>query len=245
VNAQWSSWQGFDGYQSQSSSTTRRIERGGAVVARSAGMSAIAPPPIGAENAGISTSRSDTGRALAALDESQGAIVPLRSATRPGRTAWLGSLAGLALFGLASAAAAIGGALVTTKKRNMLWYRALEKPSFTPPDRAFGLVWPVLYSLGALSAWRVARAPASKERSLALGLWATQLAFNAAWTPVFFGAHRPGLALATLAGNHASLSAYALAARKVDATAAWMVTPYLGWISFAGVLNGTIVLRNR
>ena len=105
--------------------------------------------------------------------------------------------------------------------------------------------WLGVYALGALSAWRVARAPASKERSLALGLWATQLAFNAAWTPVFFGAHRPGLALATLAGNHASLSAYALAARKVDATAAWMVTPYLGWISFAGVLNGTIVLRNR
>jgi benzodiazapine receptor len=208
-------------------------------------MSAIAPPPVGAESAGVSTSRSDNAHAIASLEESHGALVPVRSATRRGRTAWLGSLAGLAAFGLASAAAAIGGALVTTKKRNMLWYRALKKPSFTPPDRAFGLVWPVLYSLGALSAWRVARAPDSKERSLALGLWATQLAFNAAWTPVFFGAHRPALAMATLAGNHASLSAYALAARKVDATAAWMVTPYLGWITFAGVLNGAIVQKNR
>ncbi len=208
-------------------------------------MSAIAPPPVGAETPGVSTSRSDNAQALASLERSRVAMVPVRSATRRGGTAWLGSLAGLAAFGLVSAAAAIGGALLTTKKRNMLWYRALKKPSFTPPDRAFGLVWPVLYSLGALSAWRVARAPESKERSLALGLWATQLAFNAAWTPVFFGAHRPALAMATLAGNHASLSAYALAARKVDATAAWMVTPYLGWITFAGALNGSIVQKNR
>lgn len=127
----------------------------------------------------------------------------------------------------------------------MMWYRALRKPSFTPPDRAFGIVWPVLYSLGALSAWRVAKAPDSKERSMALGLWATQLAFNAAWTPAFFGAHRPRLAMATLSANHLSLGAYALTAAKVDKTAAWMVVPYLGWITFAGVLNASIIGKNR
>ena len=188
--------------------------------------------------------RNETLRALAAL-EARHARPPVRSATRPSRTAWLGSLVGLAVFGAASAAAAIAGGLVTSRKRNMLWYRALRKPSFTPPNRAFGLVWPVLYSLGALSAWRVAQAPASSERSVALGLWGTQLAFNAAWTPLFFGAHRPDLAMATLAANHTSLGAYALAARRVDKTAAWMVVPYLGWVTFAGALNASIVRSNR
>jgi benzodiazapine receptor len=62
---------------------------------------------------------------------------------------------------------------------------------------------------------------------------------------VFFGAHRPRLAMATLSANHASLGAYALAAAKVDKTAAWMVAPYLGWITFAGVLNASIVRKNR
>lgn len=161
------------------------------------------------------------------------------------RPRWLSSLGGLALFGAASAAAALAGGLVTSRKKNKAWYRTLRKPAFTPPDAVFGAVWPVLYSLGALSAWRVARAPASPARSVALGLWGTQLAFNAAWSPVFFGAHRPRLALATLGGNHASLAAYALAARKIDRTAAWMVVPYLGWVTFAGALNASIAKRNR
>jgi len=207
-------------------------------------MSAIAPPPVGAEPLGITTSRSDNEVALSALSHRHDRSAT-RDRARASRSAWLGSLVGLLAFGAVSAAAALTGAAVTTKKRNMLWYRALAKPSFTPPDRVFGIVWPVLYSLGALSAWRVAKTPASSERTLALTLWGTQLAFNAAWTPVFFGAHRPSLAMATLAGNQTSLGAYALAAGKVDKTAAWMIAPYLAWVTFAGVLNAGIVAKNR
>ena len=59
-------------------------------------MSAIAPPPVGAEIAGVSTLRNETLRALAAL-EARHARPPVRSATRPSRTAWLGSLVGLAV----------------------------------------------------------------------------------------------------------------------------------------------------
>jgi tryptophan-rich sensory protein len=79
---------------------------------------------------------------------------------------------------------------------------------------------------------------------VALGLWGTQLAFNAAWSPLFFGQHWPRVALADLVLNHASLSAYAAYARKVDPTAAYLVAPYLGWLTFAGALNGSIVARN-
>lgn len=140
-------------------------------------------------------------------------------------------------------AAALGG-FITSRRRNRVWYRLLTKPGFTPPDRAFSLVWPVLYGLSAISAWRVARTPASPLRSKALALWGTQLACNAAWSPLFFGWHAPRAALVDLAANYASLGAYALAARDVDPAAAYLVAPYLGWLTFAGALNTSIIAKN-
>lgn len=163
----------------------------------------------------------------------------------PAEQGFLRSPGGLALFALLSLGAAALGGLITSRRKNQAWYRLLSKPAFTPPNRAFSIVWPVLYSLGALSAWRVAKAPAAPARSVALGLWGAQLAFNAAWSPLFFGQHWPRLALADLVLNHAALSAYAAYARKVDPTAAFMVAPYLGWLTFADALNGSIVARNR
>lgn len=203
-------------------------------------MSAIPPPPIASVVEEAYEVRRESEVALAALERRHTATAePSRS--RP----WLGSLVGLAAFGAASAAAALVGGAITARRKNQSWYRRLRKPSFTPPDRLFALVWPVLYTLGAVSAWRVARAPRTPERGLALGLWGAQLAFNAAWSPLFFGAHRPGLAMADLAGNYVSLGAYALTARKVDGPAAAMVLPYVGWLTFAGVLNASIIGKNR
>jgi tryptophan-rich sensory protein len=201
-------------------------------------MSAIAPPPIATEVDEAYEVRRESEAALAALRPHASAAEPSR------RTAWLGSLVGLAIFGAASVAAAMVGGAITARRSNKAWYRMLRKPSFTPPDRLFALVWPVLYTLGTVSVWRVARTPASPTRSLALGLWGAQLACNAAWAPLFFGAHRPGLAMADLAGNYVSLGAYALTARKLDGTAAALVLPYVGWMTFAGVLNASIVGKN-
>jgi tryptophan-rich sensory protein len=158
------------------------------------------------------------------------------------RAGWLGSALGLAAFAGASFATAAVGARITI--RNKGWYRLLRKSSLNPPDRTFSKVWPVLYALGAASAWRVARTPDSPERTRALRLWSTQLACNAAWTPFFFGAHRPALAMGDLVANGASLAAYALEARKVDRFAALLVTPYLAWLGFAGTLNASILAKN-
>ena len=188
-------------------------------------MSAIAPPPV--EFAAVP--RQEAVRSLAA-----------RVAPRPRAK----SLGMLALFAGASAAAAVIGARVVAKRRNRVWYRLLSKPSFTPPNAVFRFVWPVLYSLGAISAWRVWKAPPSTSRTAALGLWAAQLACNAAWTPLFFGAHRKKAALVDLGGNASTLAAYTIAARRVDPIAAWMTVPYLGWLGFAGALNGGIGAKN-
>ena len=203
-------------------------------------MSAIAPPPIASAVEEAYEVRRESVLALEKLRTKRGT-----EGEHEQRSSWMGSLAGLAAFGVASAAVALAGGAVTARRRNRTWYRMLRKPSFTPPDRLFALVWPVLYTLGAVSAWRVARTPPSRTRSLALGLWGAQLAFNAAWTPLFFGAHRPRLAMVDLAGNYVSLGAYALTARKLDGPAAAMVLPYVGWLTFAGVLNASIVGKNR
>lgn len=125
------------------------------------------------------------------------------------------------------------------------WYARLKKPSFQPPSRLFAPVWTALYGLMALSGWRVWNRPAGPARSRALALWGTQLGFNAAWSPLFFGKRRPGAALADIAALGVSLAAYTAAARRVDRGAAWMMVPYLAWVAFATVLNEEIVRLNR
>ena len=153
----------------------------------------------------------------------------------------------LALVGL-GAVSLLAGALsasVNRKPKNKLWYRSLRKPSFTPPDAVFAMVWPALYAGAAYSAYRVWKTPSSSARTTALVLWGTQLACNAAWSPLFFGAHKPRAAMVDLGGNFAALSAYASAAGKVDRTAAALVTPYLGWLGFAALMNRGIIQKNR
>ncbi len=124
------------------------------------------------------------------------------------------------------------------------WFRLLRKPSWQPPNQVFGPVWTVLYATLAYSGYRIWKAPASQERTVALGLWATQLALNGAWTPLFFGARRPVIALADIIALDAASLAYSVVAARVDKPAAALVVPYLGWLGFATALNAKIVANN-
>jgi benzodiazapine receptor len=148
----------------------------------------------------------------------------------------------LAGFGGLCALTALVGGRVT--RRNMSWYDKLDKPSFQPPRWLFGPVWTTLYGLMSLSALRVWRTPPSPARRRALGLWGGQLAANAAWSPLFFGAHRPRAALADMAAMGAGVAGYVNEARKVDSLAAWMMAPYLAWLGVAGALNTAIIRKN-
>jgi tryptophan-rich sensory protein len=148
----------------------------------------------------------------------------------------------LGLYAGATALAGWLGASVTRPKR--LWYRMLSKPPGQPPARVFGPVWTALYGLMAFSAYRVYRARPTRARGRALRMWWTQLALNAAWSPLFFGAHRPRAALADLIGTTTAVAKYTTAAAKVDRAAALTMIPYLGWLGFATYLNGAIVARN-
>lgn len=150
------------------------------------------------------------------------------------------ALAGFA--GLTAIAASIGAR--ATVKGKGLWYRTLRKPSFNPPDRVFGIVWPVLFTMMTLSAWRIYRKPPSTARSAALGLWMVQLGLNTAWSVLFFGAHKKATALVDVGLLTTSIGGYMAVARKIDPPAALLMAPYLGWCGFAGVLNEEIVRTN-
>jgi tryptophan-rich sensory protein len=149
-------------------------------------------------------------------------------------------------FGAATAGAALAGAAVSPDDgKAERWYRRLRKPAFTPPRAAFPIVWTTLYALMAASAYRVWRQEESPARKRALASWWAQLAANAAWSPLFFGARRPRAALADLGLLLALLAVYTRESNKVNRGAALMMAPYLAWTGFAGVLNEEIARLNR
>jgi len=154
------------------------------------------------------------------------------------------SLLALAGFGLATAGAAWYGARYSRNGNRDTWYRELEKPGFTPPDKVFPVVWTTLYALIAWSGWRVWSAAPSRHRDAALRLWISQLAANAKWSKLFFGQHRPIAALADIVALESILLSYLKTARKVDPAAANAFIPYAAWVVFAGVLNAEIARRN-
>ena len=146
---------------------------------------------------------------------------------------------------LSYGAAALGSLAMRGKGRpEGRWYRSLDKPSFQPPPYVFGPVWTVLYGTIAYAGYRVWKAPSSAARTRALALWGTQLVLNAAWTPLFFGARRPKAALADIVALDAAAGAFAVQAAAVDKRATAAFVPYLAWIGFASVLNGSIVAKN-
>lgn len=119
------------------------------------------------------------------------------------------------------------------------YYRRLNKPSWAPPPSIFGPVWSVLYALIGTSAWLVARRGGSGSRA-ALGLWWAQLALNAAWTPIFFGARNRGLALVEILVTWVAIVATTVAFFTRRTAAGLLLLPYLAWVTFASALNYAI-----
>jgi benzodiazapine receptor len=162
--------------------------------------------------------------------------------TSRSKPAQVAALAGF--VALVSIAAAIGS--LATYPNLRPWYDGLRKPPWTPPGWLFGPVWSTLYLLMAVSAWRVWRrddAPAGRRRE-ALACWGFQLALNVGWSWLFFGLHRPTLAFVELVALWLAILATIVATAQVDRPAAWMLAPYLLWVTFAGALNGRIALLN-
>ena len=121
------------------------------------------------------------------------------------------------------------------------WYQALEKPEWNPPAWIFGPVWTTLYGMMAFAAWLVWKRDGWK---LALSVYIIQLILNAAWSPIFFGAHELGWALVEILFLWAAILATLLSFHRISKPAAWLMAPYLAWVSFASFLNFTLWRMN-
>ncbi len=133
---------------------------------------------------------------------------------------------------------------VATMPKIATWYAGLNKPSFTPPNIAFPIVWNILYAMMAFSLWRLWQARPDEARKRALTLFLLQLAVNLAWSWIFFGAESIRGGLSTILALDVLVAMTILAAWKVDRFAAGLLLPYLLWIGYATALNAEIVRLN-
>lgn len=152
-------------------------------------------------------------------------------------------MSGLVLTGFIAACflAAASGAFFSPGA----WYEGLKKPGWRPPNRLFAPVWTILYLMIAVSGWLVWREAGFAAAALPLGVYALQLVLNAAWTPLFFGMHRPDLGLVDIVLVWLSIVATIALFLPISAAAALLLTPYLAWVTFATALNFAIWRLNR
>jgi tryptophan-rich sensory protein len=114
-------------------------------------------------------------------------------------------------------------------------YAGLDKPGWAPPASAFGPVWSALYAANAVVGWRAFRASPGARR-----LHLAQLALNAAWPSVFFGARDKRRSLVVIAALDATVAAEMAVLARRDPQAAALLAPYLGWCGFATALNAAV-----
>ncbi len=120
------------------------------------------------------------------------------------------------------------------------WYARLNKPSWNPPSWLFGPVWTMLYAMMAAAAWLVWRKGGWTANRWALGMFCLQWVFNALWTPLFFGAHRVGVAFIDIVLLWGALLITVALFWRVSRPAGALLVPYLAWTSFAAALNFSI-----
>lgn len=121
------------------------------------------------------------------------------------------------------------------------WYDSLQKPPFNPPSWLFGPVWFVLYVLIAIAGWRTF---ISEPHGTGMKLWYAQMALNWLWSPVFFVLHGLWPALAVILVMLATIVAFIINRWQRDRLSAGLFVPYLGWVSFATLLNGSLAILN-
>ncbi len=155
---------------------------------------------------------------------------------------WL-QIAGLgAWLILCFAAAGVGSSI--TVPQIPTWYAELNKPSFNPPNWLFGPVWTALYLMMAISAWLVWLKSGWLNAPGALGVFCFQLLLNTAWSAIFFGLENPLAAAIEIVLLWLAIGACILTFWRHSQVASLLLTPYLAWVTFAAVLNFSIVALN-
>ena len=128
------------------------------------------------------------------------------------------------------------GSLASSNTGTDSWYQGLVKSNLNPPGYVFGIVWPILYLLMGITAWRTFYTIKK--------LFYVQLFFNAIWSWLFFSFHLPLISLIDIWLLIFINIRILFMVLKEDKLAAFLYTPYIVWLLFASYLNLFIVLNN-
>ena len=140
------------------------------------------------------------------------------------------------------------GALFTTPSIAG-WYATLVRPALNPPAWVFGPVWTTLFALMGIAAFLVwKKGLERRDVKIALGIFIGQLVFNTLWSIIFFGStsltinglNNIGIAFVEIIFLWLAILATIIAFAKISRSSAWLLVPYIVWVSFAGYLNYSI-----
>lgn len=123
------------------------------------------------------------------------------------------------------------------------WYRFINKPSWNPPNWLFGPVWTLLYIMMGIAVALIWHS-SDQNKKTAIGIFIIQFVLNLAWSFIFFNMQKVGWAFAEIVIMLLFIALTILLFYRINKTAAWLMLPYLCWVSFATVLNGTIWYLN-
>ncbi len=125
------------------------------------------------------------------------------------------------------------------------WYTTLNKPFFSPPNWLFGPVWTLLYFLMGISIYLIWKQGFQKNKVRQAGkFFLIQLALNFIWSPIFFGLRAPALGLIIIVSMWIFIVLTMKKFYPLSRPAAYLLVPYLLWVTFATMLNAAIVLLN-
>jgi tryptophan-rich sensory protein len=161
------------------------------------------------------------------------------SGSGPGKRSYLT----LAVFVAGCLAIGFLGSFATSSSLQT-WYPGIRKPFLNPPNWVFAPVWSVLYICMAVAGWRLWHV-ASPLRFRLRTLFICQLAFNAIWSPIFFGSRNPLAGLVDILLLWSVLLSLTRTALREDRPSGFLLMPYLFWVSFATYLNAGIWWLNR
>ncbi|HRH25993.1 MAG TPA: tryptophan-rich sensory protein [Candidatus Paceibacterota bacterium] len=125
------------------------------------------------------------------------------------------------------------------------WYTSLEKPALNPPSWVFAPVWTTLFVLMGIAAFLIwKKGLARTDVKVALTVFIAQLILNTLWSIIFFGAQNTGLAFFELSVLWIAILCSIVLFARISKPAAWLLLPYILWVSFAGYLNFSIWYLN-
>lgn len=125
------------------------------------------------------------------------------------------------------------------------WYASLVRPTFSPPNWIFGPVWITLYFLMGVALFLIwQKGLKDKKNIFAFRFFISHLFINSIWSIIFFGLQNPLWAFFDIILLWFMIAVLIIKFSEIDKRAAYLLVPYMLWVSFASVLNFAIFVLN-